>query len=207
MGLTTEKMSGKTLSKPLKWNSHPSPLCQNISKPLSRKTFFQDYLWQSYSLYISKRYEVRLRWKRASDGSENSRDLSLLKWFLYSKTPNLTRFWVWKARQCFHFICFKICKFYYFIRKLLWRVSQWSAEKYAICTVLKNSHWFWKNVWLNFPILFKIKISKTWILGAVYNFVPKIYRYKMESQVETIFKLILIQCTVFLSDIVENANI
>lgn len=101
MGLTTEKMSGKTLSKPLKWNSHPSPLCQNISKPLSRKTFFQDYLWQSYSLYISKRYEVRLRWKRASDGSENSRDMSLLKWLLYSKTPNLTRFWVWKARQCF----------------------------------------------------------------------------------------------------------
>jgi len=56
MELNTEEMSGKTLSNQLKWNSYPSPLCQNILQSRSLKMFCQDYLQQSYLLYTSKRY-------------------------------------------------------------------------------------------------------------------------------------------------------
>lgn len=139
MGLTTEKMSGKTLSKPLKWNSHPSPLCQSISKPHSLKTFFQDYIWQSYSLHISKRYEIRLRWKTAGDGSEDSRDLSLLKWLLYSKAPNLNSLSGLKSQTVFPFNLFQNFQVSLFHEKT-------TMEGFSVkCGEICNMHWFEKS--------------------------------------------------------------
>lgn len=88
-------MSGKTLNKQLKWNLHHSHLCQNISQPHSLKIFYQDYLWQSHLLYISKRYEIdkiKTTWRRTCSVSEGSRDFSVLKWLLCTKSPNLFNF-------------------------------------------------------------------------------------------------------------------
>lgn len=143
MGLTTKTMSGKTLNKQLKWNLHHSHLCQNISQPHSLKIFCQDYLWQSHLLYISKRYEIdkiKTTRRRTCSVSEGSRDFSVLKWLLCTKSPNLFNFtglkilmFSFKPSQDFQVLlfhqntliegfsvkCREICKMYWLEKPLL----------------------------------------------------------------------------------------